>query len=69
MDVAYDHIQEEGVFPDDEEGKTHKKQEKGEEASLNTEFKEAYQALSNSPWGTKLGGFWGSVKKQVSAVE
>lgn len=63
MDVAYDHIQEE-VFPEDEEGKKHDKPA-AEEPSLNAEFQEAYKAVANSPWGARLGGLWGSVKKQV----
>lgn len=32
--------------------------------NLNTELQETFQAFSNSPWGTKLGGLWGSVRKQ-----
>ncbi|KAA6413110.1 MAG: hypothetical protein FRX48_02854 [Lasallia pustulata] len=62
MDVAYDHIQEEVFSPDQDTVKTEgKKQEPG---SLNTEFQEAYKSFSASPWGAKLGGFFGSVKKQ-----
>jgi hypothetical protein len=63
MDAAYDHIQEE-TFPEDEEGKVHDKVA-GEDPSLNEEFQEAYKAISNSPWGARLGGLWGTVKKQV----
>ncbi|KAF2670429.1 BSD-domain-containing protein [Microthyrium microscopicum] len=54
MDSAYDHIQEEN-FPKDPDTPT--------QASLNTEFQEAYQAVANSPWGATLGGLWGTVKK------
>jgi hypothetical protein len=32
--------------------------------NLQTEFQDTFRAFSNSAWGTKLGGFWGSVKKQ-----
>jgi hypothetical protein len=63
MDAAYDHIQEEN-FPEDEEGKVQDKSAE-KEASLNSEFQEAYKAISNSPWGARIGGLWGSVKKQV----
>lgn len=35
--------------------------------SLNKDFQEAYKAISSSPWGAKLGGFFGSVVKQVSS--
>lgn len=61
MDVAYDHIQEEN-FPDDEEGQPH---DKKEQRSLSGEFQDAYNAFSQSQWGVKLGGLWGTVKKQV----
>jgi hypothetical protein len=67
MDAAYDHIQEE-TFPEDVEGKVHN-EAAGEEASLNTEFQEAYKAISNSPWGARLGGLWGTVRKQVCCYE
>ena len=61
MDVAYDHIQEE-VFSPDQVTKTEGK--KQETNNLNTEFQEAYKSFSASPWGAKLGGFFGSVRKQ-----
>lgn len=61
MDVAYDHIQEEN-FPDDEEGQPH---EPKAQRSLSGEFQDAYKAFSQSQLGAKLGGLWGTVKKQV----
>lgn len=61
MDVAYDHIQEE-VFSPDQVTKTEDKNQ--ETNNLNTEFQEAYKSFSASPWGARLGGFFGSVKKQ-----
>jgi hypothetical protein len=61
MDLAYDHIQEEALSP--EEAAENK--EKQPETTLNTDFQEAYKAISASPWGAKLGGFFGSVVKQV----
>jgi hypothetical protein len=63
MDVAYDHIQEE-TFPEDEEGKPHPDANPSS-PSLNTEFQDAYKAFAKSPWGAKLGGLWGTVRKQV----
>ncbi|KAF1981525.1 BSD domain protein [Aulographum hederae CBS 113979] len=57
---AYDHIQEE-QYPDDVEKK---EGDAKRESTLNTEFQETFKAFSNSPWGTKLGGLWGTVKKQ-----
>ena len=61
MDAAYDHIQEEVLRPDEV---TTKEGEKGEESSLNSEIQEAYKSFTASPWGAKLGGFFGTVRKQ-----
>ena len=61
MESAYDHIQEETLKSEQEE--VHKGKQP-EEGNLNTDFQEAYKAFSASPWGTKLGGFLGTVKKQ-----
>lgn len=68
MDVAYDHIQEE-TFPDDD-NRDKKKAEasdasKGSAKDFNTEVQEAYKAFSNSPWAARIGGLWGTVKKQA----
>ena len=60
MDVAYDHIQEEVLSPDEAAEQQANKQQ----SDLNTEFQEAYKSFSASPWGAKLGGFFGNVKKQ-----
>ncbi|KAI9885600.1 MAG: translation termination factor GTPase eRF3 [Watsoniomyces obsoletus] len=59
MDIAYDHIQEEVLSPDTPQGDSKKT-----ETSLNTEFAEAYKAISSSPWGARLGALVGTVKKQ-----
>ena len=59
MDAAYDHIQEETLRPDEV---THSSAESS--SGLNTELQEAYKAFSASPWGARLGGFLGTVKKQ-----
>ena len=64
MDVAYDHIQEEILSPDEQWGEN----QNAQHSTLNTEFQEAYKAISSSPWGAKIGGFWGSVMKQVSGI-
>jgi BSD domain len=32
--------------------------------NLQTEFQETFKAFSASPWGAKLGGIWGNVRKQ-----
>lgn len=66
MDVAYDHIQENSYPRADEEGKgADKSQEKKEQPTLNEDFQEAYKAFSASPWGSRIGGFFGNVVKQV----
>ncbi|CZR52036.1 related to DOS1 protein [Phialocephala subalpina] len=59
MDLAYDHIQEE-AFPEEPSSE----QEKKPETTINSDFQEAYKAISSSPWGARLGGFFGSVVKQ-----
>jgi len=64
MDLAYDHIQEEAVSEQSNEPK----EQKIEQTTLNTDFQEAYKAISSSPWGAKLGGFFGSVVKQGENV-
>lgn len=62
MDLAYDHIQEQALAPENEA----EKQEKKPESTLNSDFQEAYKAISSSPWGARLGGFFGNVVKQVT---
>ena len=61
MDVAYDHIQEEVLSPDEIARK--EASEKQKQSNLNTEFQEAYKSFSATPWGAKLGGFFSDVKK------
>ncbi|RPA96736.1 BSD-domain-containing protein [Choiromyces venosus 120613-1] len=61
MEIAYDHIQEEILAP--EEHAKGKDAEKPNE-TLNDEFREAYKAVSASPWGSRLGSFLGTVRKQ-----
>ena len=65
MDVAYDHIQE-SSFPEDNEGAPASTEKKPEaQPTLNNELQDAYRAFSSSPWGARIGGFLGSVVKQV----
>jgi hypothetical protein len=63
MDTAYDHIQEEALSQ--QEAAKDRTEKKTEQSTLNNDFQEAYKAISSSPWGAKLGGFFGSVVKQV----
>ncbi|KAI4129911.1 MAG: hypothetical protein LQ338_001996 [Usnochroma carphineum] len=62
MDVAYDHIQEEVLSPDEAAKKG--EDSKRKQSNLNNEFQEAYKSFSASPWGARLGGFFSDVKKQ-----
>ncbi|KAL8640216.1 MAG: hypothetical protein Q9228_002836 [Teloschistes exilis] len=63
MDIAYDHIQEEVLSPD-EIAKKEAEDSKRKQPTLNNEFHEAYKSFSASPWGARLGGFFSDVKKQ-----
>lgn len=66
MDIAYDHITEETFTSDRSSTPTPQKAGNSSQpkADLNTEFQETFRAFSNSPWGTRLGGLWGNVRKQ-----
>lgn len=65
MDAAYDHIQEEVIRSETPKPGESQPRPGG---SLNTEFQEAYRSFSASPWGTKLGGLWGAVRKQGESL-
>lgn len=60
MDLAYDHITEKGYAKETGEPKTEQPQ-----STLNEDLQDAYKAFSNSPWGSRIGGFFGNVVKQV----
>ena len=62
MDIAYDHIAEETYT--DRATTPKPTPAPADRPSLNTEFQETFRAFSNSPWGAKLGGLWGNVRKQ-----
>lgn len=66
MDLAYDHIQED-IYAKKETPDTTQASKPGEKPTptLNEDLQDAYKAFSNSPWGAKLGGFFGNVVKQV----
>lgn len=65
MDLAYDHIQEEAFRRDTPKPGEQQPSEQPQSASLNEEIQDAYKAFSASPWGAKIGGFFGSMVKQV----
>lgn len=67
MDLAYDHIVEESL-PKEDDGKKEGGTTTETQNSLNAEIQDAYKAFSASPWGAKIGGFFGTVVKQVGRV-
>lgn len=66
MDSAYDHIQEES-YPQDPTPQSQASKDGAPATNFNTEIQDAYKAISSSPWAARLGGFLGTVKKQVSS--
>ena len=60
MDSAYDQINQSALTPDEQQ-----RNQQNQGNTLNNDFQEAYKAISSSPWGAKLGGFFGTVVKQV----
>lgn len=71
MDYAYDHIQEESLPPHHERDSSStandasgSQQQSQAPHTLNTEFQQAFQAVSASPWGARLGGWFGEARKQ-----
>lgn len=63
MDIAYDHIQEEALTPEQAAQKS-RDAEAARQSDLNTELKETYKSLAATSWGQSLGGFFSDVKKQ-----
>ena len=62
MDIAYDHVQEEALSPSEDHSQRTQSAQSG--ANLNAEFQQAFQAVSSSPWGTTLGGWFNQARKQ-----
>lgn len=69
MDVAYDHIQSEALPAHHEPSPNTSSSPSSSEPqpTLNAEFQQAFKAVSSSPWGAKLGGWFGEAKKQGQA--
>jgi len=59
MEGVYDHVQEEQIKA--QRGKGSEEEEPG---TLTTDLQETYKSFTASPWGAKLGGFWGTVRDQ-----
>ena len=70
MDVAYDHIQEEVLTPEQQQAAKQNISSgtSNPPSNLNSEFREAYTAFSASPWGAELGGFFSDVSKRSSTL-
>ncbi|KFY42759.1 hypothetical protein V495_04352 [Pseudogymnoascus sp. VKM F-4514 (FW-929)] len=70
---AYDHIQESTLAPEEARRAGSNADGAGSNGgggqnTLNADFQDAYKAISSSPWGARLGGFFGSVVKQGEHV-
>lgn len=71
MDIAYDHIQEEVLTPEQQQAAKQNISSDNNNpppSNLNSEFREAYTAFSASPWGAKLGGFFSDVSKKSTTL-
>lgn len=78
MDFAYDQIQGKTVAAERAATPTPKPTAAGADndsttssqarPDLNTEFQETFRAFQTSPWGAKLGGLWGNVRKQGESL-
>lgn len=68
MDIAYDHIQENSLPRAGEESKDGSRTDQPQQPTLNEDIQEAYKAFSSSAWGSKIGGFFGTVVKQVCTL-
>ncbi|KAK1832400.1 BSD domain-containing protein 1-B [Podospora conica] len=72
MDIAYDHLQEsfteETTTQPNRASSSTDSTQPAQPATLNAEIQDAYRAISNSPWGARIGGFFGSVVKQGESV-
>jgi hypothetical protein len=67
MDFAYDQIQEESL-PTDSQSSQPPTTNDLPPIDLNTEFQQAFKAVSASPWGARLGGLFAQAKKQGESL-
>lgn len=65
MDSAYDHIQQQTYPEDGPKQDADNGSAQPQPSNINAEFQDAYKAISSSPWAARIGGFFGTVKKQV----
>jgi len=54
----------EGAQDQQQEQQSQQQQAQAAPQTLNTEFQQAFQAVSSSPWGARLGGWFGEARKQ-----
>ncbi|EMD00129.1 hypothetical protein BAUCODRAFT_30590 [Baudoinia panamericana UAMH 10762] len=62
MDVAYDHVQDEALTPAEVAAQREASAETSQ--NLNNDLQQAFRAVSSSPWGTRLGGWFNQARKQ-----
>ncbi|QIX01947.1 hypothetical protein AMS68_007464 [Peltaster fructicola] len=67
MDAAYDRITDEALAPAEENEQSTESAAQKKAPTLNAEFQEAFKAVSSSPWGATLGGWFGEARKQGQA--
>jgi hypothetical protein len=67
MDFAYDQIQEE-TLPTNPSTPNPDPSTHPPTTDLNTEFQQAFKAVSSSPWGARLGGLFAQAKKQGESL-
>jgi hypothetical protein len=68
MDLAYDQIAADALPKDNDQGSASRNAEQHQQPTLNDDLQEAYKAISTSAWGSRLGGFFGNVVKQVKPI-
>jgi hypothetical protein len=69
MDVAYDHIQKDALDPSEQpEASTSTETPQTTTSSLPTEFSQAFKAVSSSPWGARLNGWFSQAVEQSSTI-
>ena len=69
MDIAYDHVQNESYSsPDEAGGASSGERAATAQPTLNTELQDAFNAVTASPWGSRLGGWLSSARKQGESL-
>ena len=66
MDLAFNHLEDSYVREPASDDPAKAGQPPA--STLTEDIQETYKAFSASPWGAKIGGFLGTVRKQASRV-